>query len=130
MEAGLSQAAALQAAAREHGLVPEDEVARTLQAYTRTELLDAARSLDGEGVVYVAGVGLLSDKAASLAREAIANALDAAPGQRLDLQDAEAASARALGVEKVDVESLLQIWPDFAVQRPSLFEAFVVRSEN
>jgi predicted nuclease of restriction endonuclease-like RecB superfamily len=130
MEAGLSQAAALQAAARERGLVPEDEVARTLQAYTRTELLAASRSLDGEGVAYVAGVGLLSDEAAARAREAVDDALDAAPGQRLDLPDAEAAAARALGVAKVDAESLLQLWPDLAVQRPSLFEAFVVRAGN
>ena len=128
MEAGLSQAAALQDAARERGLVPEDEVARTLQAYTRTELLAASRSLDGEGVAYVPGVGLLSDEAASRARAALDLALDSTPEQRLDLQAAESAVAGALGVEKVDVESLLGVWPDLAIQRPSLFEAYVART--
>jgi hypothetical protein len=28
----------------------------------------------------------------------------------------------------VDVESLVQMWPDLAIQRPSLFEAYVVRA--
>jgi predicted nuclease of restriction endonuclease-like RecB superfamily len=128
MEAGKSQAAALQTAARERGIVPEEEVARTLQAYTRTELLTAATSLSAEGLAYVPGVGLLSNEAVSRAREALDSALSAAPEQRLDLIGAESAAAHALGVEKVDVESLIQLWSDFAIQRPSLFEAFVVRA--
>jgi predicted nuclease of restriction endonuclease-like RecB superfamily len=128
MEAGLSQAATLQEAARERGLVPEEEVARTLQAYTRTELLAASRSLDGAGLAYVPGVGLLSEYAISRAHQALEAAIASAPDQRLDLQGAETAVAAALGVERVDVESLVQMWPDLAIQRPSLFEAYVVRA--
>ena len=79
-------------------------------------------------MAYVPGVGLLSADAANRARAALDSALASAPDQRLDLQAAESAAAAVLGVEKVDVESLLQMWPNLAIQRPSLFDAYVVRA--
>ncbi len=124
-EAAQSQVAQLQQAALARGLVPEQEVASALQAYTRTELLAAARSLDSEGCKYVAGIGLLSTDTLAKAREALDAALGNSGG-RLPLEEANQIAAHALSAASVDVEALLQMWPDWQIERPSLFEAYVV----
>ncbi|HST06010.1 MAG TPA: DUF790 family protein, partial [Chloroflexia bacterium] len=79
----------LRAEALDKGFVPEQEVAASLQAYTRTELLDAAGSLTGEGTHYVPGVGLFSTAQLERVRLALASALEAAPGGKLDVTEAE-----------------------------------------
>jgi hypothetical protein len=124
-EAAQSQLAALRDAALERGFVSDNEIASALQAYTRTELLAMARSLDGDGCRYVAGVGLLSDEAIDKADKALTSGLAGAPGQRLDMQEASTLAATALGVAQIDLESLLQLWPELKVDRPSLFEAYL-----
>jgi predicted nuclease of restriction endonuclease-like RecB superfamily len=127
-EAAQSRLAALRDEALKRGYVSDNEIAAALQAYTRTELLAMARSLEGEGYLYVAGVGLLSDQAVAKADEALASALAGAPGRRIDLQDAGALVSSALGVAQIDLESLLQLWPDLKIDRPSLFEAYLTQA--
>jgi predicted nuclease of restriction endonuclease-like RecB superfamily len=122
--AAAGQVEALREAALERGLVPEGEVAQALQAYTRTELLQSARALDGEGCRYVAGVGLMSEAALGKARAAIEAALDGVGG-RLDLEEAARVVEGALG-GRVDVEALVQVWGEWRVERPSLFEGYLV----
>lgn len=124
-EAAQSQLATLQALACERGFIPDKEIAQTLQVYTRTELLATARALDGAGCRYVAGVGLLSDAAIAKARARLDAALDAASEHKLDLQEATSLTAEVLGVAQIDLESLLQLWPQFKIDRPSLFEAYL-----
>ena len=43
------------------------------------------------------------------------------------MQDASALAASALGVAQIDLELLLQLWPELKVDRPSLFEAYLTR---
>lgn len=124
-EAGQSQVEALRERARERGLVPESEVAETLTAYTRSELLESVRSLDGGGCRYVASVGLLSESALDLAEAALRDAIAAAPNGRLPIEEASQALQTALS-HPVDSETLIQLWPQWRVERPSLFEAYIV----
>jgi hypothetical protein len=123
-EAGEARFEALRDAARERGLVTEGEVAESLEAYTRSELLGLARALDGEGCRYVAGVGLLSEEALERVRGALGDAVIEAGG-RLGLEEAANVVEGALG-RGVDVEALVQVWEGWKVERPSLFEAYVV----
>jgi predicted nuclease of restriction endonuclease-like RecB superfamily len=127
-EAAQSQLATLRDAALQRGFISDAEIASALHAYTRTELLATARSLDGEGCRYVAGVGLLSDAAVNKVSTALTAALEGTPGHRLDLQDASALAASTLGTAQVDLESLLQLWPEWKIERPSLFEAYLAQA--
>jgi predicted nuclease of restriction endonuclease-like RecB superfamily len=127
-EAAQSRVAALRDAALERGFVSDNEIASALQAYTRTELLAMARSLDGDSCRYVAGVGLLSNEAIGKVHNALATELATAPDHRLDLQDTSALASSALGVAQIDLESLLQLWPDLTIERPSLFEAYLTQA--
>ncbi len=115
----------LREAARSRGVVPESEIARVLQAYTRTELLESARALDDEGCKYVAGVGLMSDAALDKGHASLQAALLNAPDGKLALEDASGLAAQAIGAA-LDVEALVQIWPEWRIDRPSLFEAYLV----
>ncbi len=108
--------------------MPEQEVAQALHAYTRSELLSAAASLDGEDCRYLAGVGLLSTVCIEKVRSALEAAL-AGQGGRLTLEDAAWVAAEALG-GKVDVEALIKLYPDWRTERPSLFEAYLVCSSD
>lgn len=120
-----SQFFPLQQAALQRGLVPEREVAEALQAYTRSELLALAPDLHAERCRYVPGVGLLSDAATEQVHDALHEALMASPQRRVDLSEAGELVSSALSSPHVDVESLVQLWPEFAIDRPSLFEAFL-----
>ncbi len=124
-EVAQGQVARLQAAARERGLVPEKEVAETMQAYTRTELLNVARPLDCESCRYVAGVGLLSEAASRKLREELAIALGKSGG-RISLEDATRLVSAALETKSIDVEALVAGWPEWRIERPSLFEVYLV----
>jgi predicted nuclease of restriction endonuclease-like RecB superfamily len=115
------------AQAKSRGFVPESEIAERLQAYSRTELLALAQELGGDGAKYVPGVGLLTEGAIERVRALLAADLAAANG-RLDLVEAERAAATALDVERVDVESLLAALQGFTIERPSLFEAYMVEA--
>jgi predicted nuclease of restriction endonuclease-like RecB superfamily len=123
-EAALSQTSALQDAVATRGLIPEQEIAETLQAYTRSELLEAARSLGGEDSRYIAGVGLLSEAAFLKTHDALAKAL-AVSSDHISLDDAAHIAATALDVASVDIEPLVQLWPEWHIDRPSLFEAYL-----
>src|SRR5207248_2506054 len=107
------------------GLIPEQEIAETLQAYTRSELLEAARSLGNEQSRYVPGVGLLSNSALEKAHTALAHALTTSSG-RINLDDAARIAADTLAVPSIDIEPLIQLWPEWRIDRPSLFEAYLV----
>lgn len=123
-EAASSQLDVLRSEARSRGFVLEKEVADALQAFTRTELLASAAPLDDEQCRYVPGVGLLSREALEKARFALARALASASDQRLPLDDAAQQAAEALGAT-VDIEALAQLWPEWSIERPSLFEAYL-----
>lgn len=127
-EAAQTELAALQDAARNRGLVPEQEIAQALQAYTRSELLTSVRSLEGDGCRYVAGVGLLSDDALSKVQASLEQALSVSPNRRISLEDASTLAADALSVPQVDIEALAQLWPKWRIERPSLFEAYLVET--
>jgi predicted nuclease of restriction endonuclease-like RecB superfamily len=127
-EAAQSHLSALRSEAIRRGFVPDSEIAQTLHAYTRTELLTVARSLDGEGCRYIPGVGLLSDSAIARLTTALTSTLESAPNHRLDLQDASALAASTLNAPQIDLESLLPLWPSLSIDRPSLFEAYLTRS--
>jgi predicted nuclease of restriction endonuclease-like RecB superfamily len=125
-QATLTRVEALRHAANERGFVPEREVAEALQAYTRSELLAGARSLADTGCRYVAGVGLLSDEALDRARAALERAVSASPHHRIALHEAAALAREALSApDEVDIEALVQVWPDWHIQRPSLFDAYL-----
>jgi predicted nuclease of restriction endonuclease-like RecB superfamily len=128
-EAAQSQLATLRENARRLGLVPETEIAQALQAYTRTELLASARLLDGEGCRYVPGAGLFSEAALEKTHTSLQAALDPAPNRKIPLEEASTAANSALP-SPVDLEALLQLWPEWTVERPSLFEAYVVQRET
>ncbi len=115
----------LRVEAEEKGFVGEQEVAARLQAYTRTELLEAAGSLTGKGTRYVPGVGLLSTGLLERVRARLAEALEAAEGDRIDLGEAEHIVRGMLGVAHVDVELMLAGLEGFRIERPSLFEAYL-----
>ena len=123
--AAQTQISSLRDAARERGVVPESEIAQALQAYTRTELLESARALDGEGCKYVAGIGLVFEAELDKAHEALRAALSATPDRKLTLEDAEGFVASVFRAT-VDVEALVQMWPEWRIERPSLFEAYLV----
>ena len=125
LDAAQSQFASLQEAARQRGLVPEQEIAQALQAYTRSELLALAASLSGDGCSYVPGVGLLSDEALERATSAVQQAV-AAAGGRLSLDDAARVAAEVLGALHLDIEALAQVRREWRIERPSLFEAYLV----
>ncbi|MFL5733083.1 MAG: DUF790 family protein [Chloroflexia bacterium] len=129
VEAAQGQVAHLQAEAARRGLVPESEVAQALEAYTRTELLASARLLDGEGCRYVPGVGLLSEEAVDRAHRALREAISTAPDGKLTLEEAGAKATTVLDAP-VDIEALVQLWPEWVVERPSLFEAYVVKRKT
>lgn len=126
MDAAQNRLDALKQSAVTRGCIPEQEIAQALEAYTRTELLTAARSLDGDGCRYVSGVGLLSNEAVENVRSAIGNALEHAPENRLTLEEAGSLAASALSTSQVDVEALVQLWPEWRIDRPSLFDAYLV----
>ncbi|HEX8597649.1 MAG TPA: DUF790 family protein [Chloroflexia bacterium] len=120
-----SQFAVLQRAALDRGVVPERELAEVLQAYSRSELLVVAPELATEDCRYVPGVGLLSSEALDRSRAALHDALQAAPEHQFDLDPAAALVSVALDTSPIDVEALVQLWPQFAIDRPSLFESFL-----
>ncbi|MEO8288126.1 MAG: DUF790 family protein [Chloroflexota bacterium] len=124
-EAAQTQLSTLQAAAQERGFIPDQEVAQALQAYTRTELLATARQLDSPNGRYIPGVGLFSNVALERVRNKLLESVRNAPQQKLDLQDASSAAASALNAPQLDIESLLQLWPDLQIDRPSLFESYL-----
>ena len=126
-EAAQGRLEEIRAAALARGFVPETEVAERLQAYSRTELLALAQELSGMGCTYVPGAGLLAQPAIEDVRATLAEALDAAPEHRIELDQAERLAASALHVPHVDVESLLPVLDGYALERPSLFEAYLVR---
>ena len=115
----------LRAEAEEKGFVGEQEVAARLQAYTRTELLDAAGNLTGEGTRYVPGVGLFSTGLLERVRAGLAAAVEAADGGKIDVGEAEQLVGGMLGVAHVDVELMLAGLEGFRIERPSLFEAYL-----
>ena len=123
-EAALGQLESLREEARVRGFVAESEIARALEAYTRTELLERSGSLATNGLLYVAGVGLLSESALQRVHDALSGALVEGQG-RIDLEKASSIVAKTLA-PSVDVESLVRLWPEWRVERPSLFEAFLV----
>jgi hypothetical protein len=117
----------LRAEAEEKGFVREQEVAARLQAYTRTELLEAAGNLTGEGTRYMPGVGLFSTGLLEKVRARLAAALESAEGGKIDVAEAERLVGDMLGVEHVDVELMLVGLEGFRIERPSLFEAYLSR---
>ncbi|HEY0071401.1 MAG TPA: DUF790 family protein, partial [Chloroflexia bacterium] len=125
LTSGRAQFSPLQQAAMARGLVPERELAEALQAYSRSELLAVAPGLDTHECRYVPGVGLLSHAAADHAHAALCTALEASPEGRFDLERAGELVSTALGSPHVDIEALVQLWPEFSIDRPSLFEAFI-----
>ena len=104
--------------------MPEREVAETVQAYTRSELLASVASLGGEKCVYVAGVGLLSCSMLDEVHAKLAEALASSGGQ-ISLDDASNLVSSILCVPQVDIEPLLGQWPHIHIDRPSLFEAYL-----
>lgn len=129
VEAAQSQVNTLRDDAKQRGLVPESDIAQALQAYTRSELLASARQLDGEGCRYVPGVGLLSEDALEKVRGALHEALASAPGGSVSLEQASSLVGSALSAP-VDIEALAQVWPEWAVERPSLFEAYLRQTSH
>jgi predicted nuclease of restriction endonuclease-like RecB superfamily len=115
----------LRAEALAKGFVAEQQVAASLQAYTRTELLDAAGNLTGDGTRYVPGVGLFSTSVLERVRSALASALEAAAGGKLDVAEAEQLVCDLLAVPHVDLDLLLSALEGFKIERPSLFEAYL-----
>ncbi|HYP41843.1 MAG TPA: DUF790 family protein, partial [Chloroflexia bacterium] len=105
IEAAQSQTSRLQSEARESGFVPEQRVAETMQAYTRSELLALARTLEGDGYRYVAGVGLLSEATLEKLYNTIKQALDKHPARRVPLEEAAALSAAILATPSADIEA-------------------------
>ena len=72
---------------------------------------------------------MLQDKIAAVeiqmkAKLAEARATFTHPGNRLPLEDV-AAQVASLLAAPVDVEALVQLWPEWTVERPSLFEAYL-----
>jgi predicted nuclease of restriction endonuclease-like RecB superfamily len=124
-DAGQEQMQGLRDAALDRGFVPEREVAAALQAYSRTELLSGARGLADDTVTYVAGVGLLSRQAFERLEKRVREALAASKG-RLPLDDLGPVIKQIIGSLEVDVESLVHAFSALSVERPSLFEAYVV----
>jgi predicted nuclease of restriction endonuclease-like RecB superfamily len=114
----------LRSAALSRGFVREQEVADTLQAYSRTELLSAVRDLSDDEVVYVAGIGLMTRKMLAGVEAGLRDALQVSDNKLL-LEDAERIASEALG-DRADVESLLSALPNLQIERPSLFEAYLV----
>lgn len=121
------QFAGLQRQAQEHGFVPERDVALALQAFSRSELLHAVPRLESPDTRYVAGVGLLSSQTVEKLRADLLVALSTSPDLRMPLDSAASVAASSLRAPQVDVEALLQVWPDLQIDRPSLFEAFLRR---
>ncbi|HKP51220.1 MAG TPA: DUF790 family protein [Chloroflexia bacterium] len=126
LDAAHSQVDSLRASAAERGFVPEREVAESLQAYTRSELLSSARLLDNDACVYVAGVGLLSRHKLKDLHSLLASMLETSQG-KVSMDDASRAVADVLGTTQVDIEPLLSYWSEWRIERPSLFEAYLVR---
>ena len=124
-DAAQAQLEGLREAAQQRGYVPEQEVASALQAYSRTELLSGARLIDDETVVYVPGVGLLSREALGRVEGRVREALEAAGG-KLPLDEAARFIEESISVGDIDVESLVAVLVGVGVERPSLFEAYLV----
>jgi predicted nuclease of restriction endonuclease-like RecB superfamily len=125
-DAAHTQVESLRASASERGFIPEREVAESLQAYTRTELLSSARLLDSERCVYVAGVGLFSRPMLDDLHSILASMLETSQG-KVSLDDASRAVADVLGVPQIDLEPLLTLWSEWHIERPSLFEAYLIQ---
>ena len=123
-EAASEQVDKLRELALRDGLVAEGELARVLQAFTRSELLASAAQLDSELCRYVPGVGLLSVAALESVHNALAGTFASAPAGRLPLEDAQQTVASSLG-SAVDAEALIRVWPEWQIERPSLFEAYL-----
>jgi predicted nuclease of restriction endonuclease-like RecB superfamily len=124
-DAAQGQIESLQVAASERGFIPEREIAESLQAYTRTELLTSARMLDSDECIYVAGVGLFSKSRLEELRDTIETLLQARGG-KIELDDVSLVVARSLSIPQLDIEALLTMWSDWRIERPSLFEAYLV----
>lgn len=122
------QFAGLQKQAQERGFVPERDVASALQAFSRSELLSAVPRLESPDTRYIAGVGLLSSQTVAKLRADLLVALSTSPDLRMPLDSAASVVASSLRAPQIDVEVLIQIWPDLQIDRPSLFEAFLRRS--
>lgn len=127
IEAAQSQTSSLQSEARESGFVPEQRVAETMQAYTRSELLALARTLEGDSCRYVAGIGLLSEATLEKLHNTIKQALDEHPAHRIPLDEAANLAAATLLTPSADIEALAQLWPEWRIERPSLFEAYLTQ---
>jgi hypothetical protein len=70
-------------------------------------------------------VGLISDAAVERAHNTLFSALEASLERRISLEQAGELVSSALGTPNLDVEAIVQLWPEFALARPSLFEAFL-----
>ncbi|MDQ6694528.1 MAG: DUF790 family protein, partial [Chloroflexota bacterium] len=128
-EAAQSKVTLLREQAHDEGLVSEGNVAQAMQAYTRSELLASASLLSGEGCRYVPGVGLLSEEAIATVYASLETAL-AGSGNRIDLEEASSTAAAALSSQTLDIEALAQLWPQWRIERPSLFEAYLTLRVN
>jgi hypothetical protein len=56
---------------------------------------------------------------------ALASALEAAPGGKLDVTEAEQLVCGLLSMSHVDLDLLLSVLSGFRIERPSLFEAYL-----
>ncbi|HAE82101.1 MAG TPA: hypothetical protein DCK85_01830, partial [Ktedonobacter sp.] len=109
------------------GFLPERVCYELLHAYRRSELLQAAQLVSGQGVSFAAGIGLYQDNWMEQLRNSFVLLIEslAVPSLADLLHDARAQWPSLIDCEDATIEAILSLWPEVRVRRTSIFEATV-----
>ncbi|HCF84801.1 MAG TPA: hypothetical protein DEV72_06340 [Ktedonobacter sp.] len=109
------------------GFLPERVCYELLHAYRRSEVLQAARLVSGQGVSFAAGIGLYQDNWMEQLRNSFVLLIEslAVPSLADLLHDARAQWPSLIDCEDATIEAILSLWPEVRVRRTSIFEATV-----
>jgi predicted nuclease of restriction endonuclease-like RecB superfamily len=109
------------------GFLTERVCYELLRAYRRSELLQAAERVSGQGVSFTAGIGLYQDNWMEQLRNSFVLLIESlgVPSLADLLHDARARWPSLAACEDATIEAILGLWPEVHVRRTSIFEATV-----
>jgi hypothetical protein len=73
-------------------------------------------------------VGLFLEETLDSVKSTLSMALETSGG-RVEVEEANRLVS-SLGAGNADIEALAQLWPEWRVERPSLFEAYLVAADK
>jgi predicted nuclease of restriction endonuclease-like RecB superfamily len=109
------------------GLVPERGCYELLHCYRRSELVQAAAQVTGDGIAFRAGVGLYLEDWMEQLKISFVEWIERIGSLSLleVLRESRVRWPVLNGCEDATLEAILALWPEVRIQRASIFEAVV-----